>query len=240
VLGPSAWRACVRWPPRRDAPPPAGSPEAGVRSGRRVLTAVRQRPRRLAAGQAGRPAASRSRSPVTCTSRAGRACRVHRAARRGHRRREHGEQPRARLRADGPGRHADGSQARALPRAGHRRQGLAGAGANVIVGSHAHVLQGSGWLGRTFVAYGMASFLWWEASYSTSTGVLMLTLHRRGPLSARFVPATVSSTGQPVVDAGSGARQARARYRSLRACTRLSAHPGRNVLFIPSARRPVR
>ena len=47
---------------------------------------------------------------------------------------------------------------------------LARAGANIIVGSHAHILQGSGWLGRTFVAYGMANFLWWEASYSTSTG----------------------------------------------------------------------
>lgn len=104
---------------------------------------------------------------------------------------------------------------------------LAKAGATIIVGSHAHVLQGSGWLGRTFVAYGMGNFLWWEASYSTSTGVLLLTLHRPGPLSARFVPATVSSTGQPVVDTGNAARQARAHYRRLRACTRLSGHPGR-------------
>ncbi len=104
---------------------------------------------------------------------------------------------------------------------------LARAGANIIVGSHAHILQGSGWLGRTFVAYGMANFLWWEASYSTSTGVLLLTLHRHGPLSARFVPATVSATGQPVLDTGQAARQARANYRSLRGCTRLSAQPGR-------------
>ena len=104
---------------------------------------------------------------------------------------------------------------------------LARAGANIIVGSHAHILQGSGWLGRTFVAYGMANFLWWEASYSTSTGVLLLTLHGHGPLSARFVPATVSATGQPIVDTGRAARQARAHYRSLRACTDLSAHPGR-------------
>lgn len=104
---------------------------------------------------------------------------------------------------------------------------LAWAGANIIVGSHAHILQGSGWIGRTFVAYGMANFLWWEASYSTDTGVLLLTLHRHGPLSARFVPATVSATGQPIVDTGRAARQARAHYRSLRSCTRLSAHPGR-------------
>jgi poly-gamma-glutamate synthesis protein (capsule biosynthesis protein) len=104
---------------------------------------------------------------------------------------------------------------------------LAAAGANIIVGSHAHTLQGSGWLGHTFVAYGMANFLWWEASYSTDTGVLLLTLHPHRPLTARFVPATVSATGQPIVDTGRAARQARAHYRSLRACTSLSARPGR-------------
>jgi poly-gamma-glutamate capsule biosynthesis protein CapA/YwtB (metallophosphatase superfamily) len=102
---------------------------------------------------------------------------------------------------------------------------LARAGANIIIGSHAHVLQGSGWLGRTFVAYGMANFLWWEASYSTSTGVLLLTLHRNGAVSARFVPATVSGTGQPIVDKRRAARRALAHYRSLRSCTRLSARP---------------
>jgi Bacterial capsule synthesis protein PGA_cap len=104
---------------------------------------------------------------------------------------------------------------------------LAKAGASIIVGSHAHMLQGSGWLGRTFVAYGMANFLWWEASFSTSTGVLLLTLHPHGPLTARFVPATVSGTGQPIIDTGLLARQAQAHYRSLRACTGLSAHPPR-------------
>jgi len=103
---------------------------------------------------------------------------------------------------------------------------LAAAGANIIVGSHAHILQGSGWLGRTFVAYGMANFLWWETSYSTATGVLLLTLHRRGPLTWRFVPATVSGTGQPILDTGRAAKLARAHYRSLRACAQLSAHPG--------------
>jgi poly-gamma-glutamate capsule biosynthesis protein CapA/YwtB (metallophosphatase superfamily) len=104
---------------------------------------------------------------------------------------------------------------------------LAAAGANIIVGSHAHMLQGSGWLRHTFVAYGMANFLWWESSFSTATGVLMLTLHRHGPLTSRFVPATVSATGQPIVDTGPAARQARAHYRSLRTCAELSSRPGR-------------
>jgi Bacterial capsule synthesis protein PGA_cap len=104
---------------------------------------------------------------------------------------------------------------------------LARAGASIIVGSHAHTLQGSGWLGHTFVAYGMANFLWWEASYSTSTGVLFLTLHRHAPLTWRFVPATVSGTGQPIVDGGRAAAAARVSYRRLRSCTELSARPGR-------------
>jgi len=112
----------------------------------------------------------------------------------------------------------DGNQLALAPK-------LAAAGANIIVGSHAHTLQGSGWLRHTFVAYGMANFLWWEASYSTATGVLFLTLHRHRPLTERFVPATVSATGQPVVDTGKAARQARASYRHLRWCTELSARP---------------
>jgi poly-gamma-glutamate synthesis protein (capsule biosynthesis protein) len=102
---------------------------------------------------------------------------------------------------------------------------LAAAGATIIVGAHAHMLQGSGWLGHTFVAYGMGNFLWWESSYSTATGVLKLTLHPHAPLTAQFIPATVSATGQPVPDSGSTARQAAAHYASLTACTGLTARP---------------
>ena len=102
---------------------------------------------------------------------------------------------------------------------------LAAAGASIIIGSHAHMLQGSGWLGHTFVAYGMGNFLWWENSYSTATGVLKLTLHPHAPLTARFIPAIVSGTGQPIVDQGAAARRARAHYASLRTCAGLSASP---------------
>ena len=102
---------------------------------------------------------------------------------------------------------------------------LAAAGASIIVGAHAHMLQGSGWLGRTFVAYGLGNFLWWEHSYSTATGVLELTLHPHAPLTARFVPAVVSGTGQPIADHGAAARQAAAQYASLRACAELATRP---------------
>jgi len=101
----------------------------------------------------------------------------------------------------------------------------AAAGASIIVGAHAHMLQGSGWLGRTFVAYGLGNFLWWERSYSTATGVLELTVHPHAPLTERFIPAVVSGTGQPIADRGATARQAAARYASLRACAGLAARP---------------
>lgn len=102
---------------------------------------------------------------------------------------------------------------------------LAAAGATIIVGAHAHELQRSGWLGHTFVAYGMGNFLWWEHSYSTATGVLELTLHPSRPLTARLIPAVVSSTGQPIVLTGTAARRAERHYASLRACAQLAARP---------------
>ena len=103
---------------------------------------------------------------------------------------------------------------------------LARAGANIIIGAHAHTLQGSGWLGRTFVAYGMGNFLWWEHSYSTATGVLKLTLRPHGrPLTAKFMPAVVSTAGQPIPLHGARARRAARSYARLRGCTGLSARP---------------
>jgi poly-gamma-glutamate synthesis protein (capsule biosynthesis protein) len=112
---------------------------------------------------------------------------------------------------------------------------LAAAGASIIIGSHAHMLQGSGWLGHTFVAYGMGNFLWWENSYSTATGVLKLTLHPHTPLTARFIPAVVSSSGQPIADQGGTARRALAHYASLRTCAGLSAGPPAGAITPTSA-----
>jgi 2',3'-cyclic-nucleotide 2'-phosphodiesterase (5'-nucleotidase family) len=102
---------------------------------------------------------------------------------------------------------------------------LAAAGADVIIGAHAHTLQGSGWLGHTFVAYGMANFLWWLPSYSTETGVLKLTLHPDRTLTDRFYPAVVSDTGQPVPATGPDADRIGTRYAGLRACAGLAAVP---------------
>ncbi|MFG2043133.1 CapA family protein [Dactylosporangium sp. NPDC048998] len=102
---------------------------------------------------------------------------------------------------------------------------LSRAGADIIVGAHAHTLQGSGWLGGTFVAYGMGNFLWYGTSRSTETGVLRLTVRSRSVVKTEFLPAVVSGTGQPVPLTGPAATKLTQRYSGLRACAALAASP---------------
>jgi poly-gamma-glutamate synthesis protein (capsule biosynthesis protein) len=102
---------------------------------------------------------------------------------------------------------------------------LAAAGASIIIGAHAHVLQGSGWLDHTFVAYGMGNFLFGGLSFTNATGILELTLRPHARLTARFLPAVVARTDQPRILRGARARRAAAQYARLRACTGLTARP---------------
>ena len=58
--------------------------------------------------------------------------------------------------------HWGGRASGARPRSSADRPRRGRAGADVIVGSHAHVLLGSGWLGDTYVSYGLGNFLWYH------------------------------------------------------------------------------
>jgi poly-gamma-glutamate synthesis protein (capsule biosynthesis protein) len=129
-----------------------------------------------------------------------------------------------------------GTEGDSCPDASQKRLAaqLSKAGADIVIGSHVHTLQASGWLGHTFVAYGMGNFLWYLASWSTETGVLRLTLNTsptgalsETPLTARLIPAVVSNTGQPVVQTGANATKILRRYASLRACAGLTASPAK-------------
>ncbi|MEV6924296.1 CapA family protein [Dactylosporangium sp. NPDC051485] len=102
---------------------------------------------------------------------------------------------------------------------------LSRAGADLIIGAHAHTLQGSGWLGRTFVAYGMGNFLWYGTSKSTETGILRLTVRARVVTATQFLPAVVSNTGQPALLTGPAATKLAQRYSGLRSCAALSPSP---------------
>ncbi|WP_051706406.1 CapA family protein [Nocardioides aequoreus] len=72
---------------------------------------------------------------------------------------------------------------------------LAEAGADVVVGTHAHVLQGSGTLDGAYVAYGLGNFAWYNARRSV-TGVLRLAVSPDGEVvSERWVPGRIPPGG---------------------------------------------
>ena len=78
---------------------------------------------------------------------------------------------------------------------------LSAAGASVIVGAHAHKLQGAGWMGSTYVDYGLGNFVWWrrQSVVETWTGVLTLSLADGHVSRAAWQPMVVGADGIPAV-----------------------------------------
>ncbi|MEU6723010.1 CapA family protein [Nonomuraea wenchangensis] len=103
---------------------------------------------------------------------------------------------------------------------------LVKAGADVIVGGHAHILLGSGYLGNAYVNYGMGNFVFYNSNPATTgrTGVLTLTINGRKVLKDRWTPATIQG-GVPVPMTGAAKTQALTDWKALRSCTGLSARP---------------
>ncbi|MGQ0823804.1 MAG: CapA family protein [Actinomycetota bacterium] len=100
---------------------------------------------------------------------------------------------------------------------------LADAGADVIVGGHAHRVQGAGRLGGAFVAYGLGNFVWYaDPGPSAETGVLLVTVTGREIDAFDWVPARIR-TGVPRPLEGDDAVTARTAWDERRGCTGLSA-----------------
>ena len=99
---------------------------------------------------------------------------------------------------------------------------LVGAGADIVVGGHAHRLVGAGRMGSALVGYGLGNFVWYATSgLSTQTGVLFVTVTGRTVDGYRWVPARIRG-GVPRALAGSERRRALSSWRSLRRCTGLN------------------
>ncbi len=112
-----------------------------------------------------------------------------------------------------------------LPRQQRLARTLIDAGADVLVGAHAHRLLAGGFLRGSYVHYGLGNFVWYNADgVSGRTGVLTLTLRGDQVLEAKWTPATISG-GVPRVLTGSAAEEAREEWKDLRECTDLSATP---------------
>ncbi|WP_214409974.1 CapA family protein [Sphaerisporangium fuscum] len=102
---------------------------------------------------------------------------------------------------------------------------LIAAGADVIVGGHAHILLGSGYLKGRYVNYGMGNFVFYNSGPLTgATGVLTLTIEGRKVLKDQWTPARISG-GIPIPVTGTAKQQAVANWKSLRGCAGLSASP---------------
>ncbi len=101
---------------------------------------------------------------------------------------------------------------------------LADAGADVVVGTHAHVQQGAGWLGDTYVAYGLGNFIWYH-DHRPDSGVLQLRVKDGRVVSDEWVPAQIQRFGRPLPLHGASRTAAVARWRGLRGCSGLAARP---------------
>lgn len=116
---------------------------------------------------------------------------------------------------------------------------LALAGADVVVGAHAHELQGAGWFpvdraaagvqgpGSIYVSYGLGNFVWWRSNseVAITTGVLTVTLDGRRAVNSAWTPMRISDTGLPVLQTGADAEQGLAYRDGVRGCSDLSATP---------------
>jgi poly-gamma-glutamate synthesis protein (capsule biosynthesis protein) len=103
-------------------------------------------------------------------------------------------------------------------------RGLAAAGADVVVGSHTHVQQAAGWLGNTYVDYGLGNFLWYHNGEPDS-GVLRVRIEDGRAVSDHWAPARIPLIGPPAPVHGRTRAEAVARWRSLRDCAGLASHP---------------
>ncbi|MFC4336730.1 CapA family protein [Salininema proteolyticum] len=114
-----------------------------------------------------------------------------------------------------------------IPEMRDAARALADAGADALLGTHAHLLLSDGWLDDTYVHYGLGNFLWWrDDSFSNDTGVLRL--HLTGPevTGVEFVPALISrETGQPIPVEGAEAERILGERERLRGCTGLAPEP---------------
>jgi poly-gamma-glutamate capsule biosynthesis protein CapA/YwtB (metallophosphatase superfamily) len=101
-------------------------------------------------------------------------------------------------------------------------QTLVAAGADLVIGSHAHRLQGGGRLGGAVVHYGLGNFLFKENSAEGArTGVFEVTVTGRRVDSYRWVPGRISNS-VPAPLAGEEAASELSYWDGLRGCAGLA------------------
>ncbi len=121
-------------------------------------------------------------------------------------------------------------------------QQLAADGADVIVGGHAHRVQGGGWLKGAYVAYGLGNFVWYRNDgLNGHTGVLTVTVDAkraqaqrgsggRGPAplvqEAVWTPMLIGDDAVPRVAPSDQTAALTAEWRRGTTCAGLAGEPG--------------
>jgi capsule synthesis protein PGA_cap len=115
---------------------------------------------------------------------------------------------------------------------------LVKAGADIVVGTHAHVLLGGGYLGTAYVDYGLGNFAFYDNSPpENASGSLMITATGRHIDSVTWRPAViVDDLPQPL--SGTAATAALAAWNQDRACTDVTGTPGTSIASTASETSP--
>jgi Bacterial capsule synthesis protein PGA_cap len=115
---------------------------------------------------------------------------------------------------------------------------LVRAGADVVVGTHAHVLLGGGYLGSAYVDYGLGNFAFYDNNPpENASGSLVITATGRHIDSVRWRPAVIEDDlPQPLT--GPAALEALAAWNRVRSCTDLTATAGRPIASSTSESAP--
>jgi poly-gamma-glutamate synthesis protein (capsule biosynthesis protein) len=116
---------------------------------------------------------------------------------------------------------------------------LVKAGADIIVGTHAHVLLGGGYLGSAYVDYGLGNFAFYDNSPpENQSGSLVITATGRHVDDVAWRPAViVDDLPQPL--SGAAATAAIASWSSARSCTDASATPSASLASVTTEKAPV-
>jgi poly-gamma-glutamate synthesis protein (capsule biosynthesis protein) len=115
---------------------------------------------------------------------------------------------------------------------------LVRAGADIVLGAETHVLSGGGYLGRSYVSYGLGNFAFYDNTPpETSSGSLILTAVGRQVTGATFRPATIVN-GLPQPLTGAPAEAAVQSWAASRSCTDLAAKPAASLATMSAETRP--
>lgn len=99
---------------------------------------------------------------------------------------------------------------------------LADAGADIVVGGHAHRVQGGGRLDGAIVDYGLGNFAFYAGSPDAAqTGIFKVEVGGTEPMSYQWLPGRIGAAGLPSLLTGDAASAASAAWDNLRACTGL-------------------